>query len=304
MLSDNIDLRPPTFSFILSRAFHWFGQNKIWSYRLIFILVGVCLNICCYIVARTASGRWGALAALIALNTTVVFVFTLIHVRQDGLLVLSLLISFAFIYSWQQTGKDYYSFGAGFFGGLAFIIKLTPFPIVIVSGLRILFQDASNKVSFKFENRKSFFAYTGGVIFTLFFLLNLYPWDPVNGLINISFMFFEVVLLFQLLSVKMNSTIAYFLKHEMFFFFLIAISALLILFSPRDIKNADLKKLIAISMFSYLPMLFVKKSVHIQDVLVVAVLGSISIEPAHKLKIDQNKLQNCRSNILNLVNVL
>ncbi|CAB1082704.1 hypothetical protein D1AOALGA4SA_10308 [Olavius algarvensis Delta 1 endosymbiont] len=27
-------------------------------------------------------------------------------------------------------------------------------------------------------------------------------------------------------------------------------------------------------------------------------------EPAHKLKIDQNKLQNCRSNILNLVNVL
>ncbi|CAB1074480.1 hypothetical protein D1AOALGA4SA_2299 [Olavius algarvensis Delta 1 endosymbiont] len=30
----------------------------------------------------------------------------------------------------------------------------------------------------------------------------------------------------------------------------------------------------------------------------------ITIEPAHKLKIDQNKLQNCRSNILNLVNVL
>ncbi|CAB1082887.1 hypothetical protein D1AOALGA4SA_10478 [Olavius algarvensis Delta 1 endosymbiont] len=30
----------------------------------------------------------------------------------------------------------------------------------------------------------------------------------------------------------------------------------------------------------------------------------IIIEPAHKLKIDQNKLQNCRSNILNLVNVL
>ncbi|CAB1078734.1 hypothetical protein D1AOALGA4SA_6467 [Olavius algarvensis Delta 1 endosymbiont] len=29
-----------------------------------------------------------------------------------------------------------------------------------------------------------------------------------------------------------------------------------------------------------------------------------NIEPAHKLKIDQNKLQNCRSNILNLVNVL
>ncbi|CAB1084184.1 hypothetical protein D1AOALGA4SA_11711 [Olavius algarvensis Delta 1 endosymbiont] len=28
------------------------------------------------------------------------------------------------------------------------------------------------------------------------------------------------------------------------------------------------------------------------------------IEPAHKLKIDQNKLQNCRSSILNLVNVL
>ncbi|CAB1070403.1 hypothetical protein D1AOALGA4SA_912 [Olavius algarvensis Delta 1 endosymbiont] len=31
---------------------------------------------------------------------------------------------------------------------------------------------------------------------------------------------------------------------------------------------------------------------------------SLFIEPAHKLKIDQNKLQNCRSNILNLVNVL
>ncbi|CAB1080960.1 hypothetical protein D1AOALGA4SA_8628 [Olavius algarvensis Delta 1 endosymbiont] len=31
---------------------------------------------------------------------------------------------------------------------------------------------------------------------------------------------------------------------------------------------------------------------------------NITIEPAHKLKIDQNKLQNCRSNILNLVNVL
>ncbi|CAB1082578.1 hypothetical protein D1AOALGA4SA_10182 [Olavius algarvensis Delta 1 endosymbiont] len=30
----------------------------------------------------------------------------------------------------------------------------------------------------------------------------------------------------------------------------------------------------------------------------------VIIEPAHKLKIDQNKLQNCRSNILNLVNVL
>ncbi|CAB1077800.1 hypothetical protein D1AOALGA4SA_5578 [Olavius algarvensis Delta 1 endosymbiont] len=30
----------------------------------------------------------------------------------------------------------------------------------------------------------------------------------------------------------------------------------------------------------------------------------LSTEPAHKLKIDQNKLQNCRSNILNLVNVL
>ncbi|CAB1082743.1 hypothetical protein D1AOALGA4SA_10342 [Olavius algarvensis Delta 1 endosymbiont] len=30
----------------------------------------------------------------------------------------------------------------------------------------------------------------------------------------------------------------------------------------------------------------------------------VPIEPAHKLKIDQNKLQNCRSNILNLVNVL
>ncbi|CAB1084140.1 hypothetical protein D1AOALGA4SA_11672 [Olavius algarvensis Delta 1 endosymbiont] len=32
--------------------------------------------------------------------------------------------------------------------------------------------------------------------------------------------------------------------------------------------------------------------------------NKIAIEPAHKLKIDQNKLQNCRSNILNLVNVL
>ncbi|CAB1075099.1 hypothetical protein D1AOALGA4SA_2919 [Olavius algarvensis Delta 1 endosymbiont] len=32
--------------------------------------------------------------------------------------------------------------------------------------------------------------------------------------------------------------------------------------------------------------------------------GIKTIEPAHKLKIDQNKLQNCRSNILNLVNVL
>ncbi|CAB1071964.1 hypothetical protein D1AOALGA4SA_1399 [Olavius algarvensis Delta 1 endosymbiont] len=30
----------------------------------------------------------------------------------------------------------------------------------------------------------------------------------------------------------------------------------------------------------------------------------LCLEPAHKLKIDQNKLQNCRSNILNLVNVL
>ncbi|CAB1074490.1 hypothetical protein D1AOALGA4SA_2309 [Olavius algarvensis Delta 1 endosymbiont] len=34
------------------------------------------------------------------------------------------------------------------------------------------------------------------------------------------------------------------------------------------------------------------------------VIGYWLIEPAHKLKIDQNKLQNCRSNILNLVNVL
>ncbi|CAB1068177.1 Ribonuclease D (EC [Olavius algarvensis Delta 1 endosymbiont] len=32
--------------------------------------------------------------------------------------------------------------------------------------------------------------------------------------------------------------------------------------------------------------------------------ANLSKEPAHKLKIDQNKLQNCRSNILNLVNVL
>jgi len=29
-----------------------------------------------------------------------------------------------------------------------------------------------------------------------------------------------------------------------------------------------------------------------------------TIEPTHKLKIDQKKLQNCKSNILNLVNVL
>ncbi|CAB1079669.1 hypothetical protein D1AOALGA4SA_7377 [Olavius algarvensis Delta 1 endosymbiont] len=33
-------------------------------------------------------------------------------------------------------------------------------------------------------------------------------------------------------------------------------------------------------------------------------ISIFTIEPAHKLKIDQNKLQNCRSNILNLVNVL
>ncbi|CAB1075779.1 hypothetical protein D1AOALGA4SA_3590 [Olavius algarvensis Delta 1 endosymbiont] len=33
-------------------------------------------------------------------------------------------------------------------------------------------------------------------------------------------------------------------------------------------------------------------------------LNLLNEEPAHKLKIDQNKLQNCRSNILNLVNVL
>ncbi|CAB1074696.1 hypothetical protein D1AOALGA4SA_2515 [Olavius algarvensis Delta 1 endosymbiont] len=39
-------------------------------------------------------------------------------------------------------------------------------------------------------------------------------------------------------------------------------------------------------------------------VAIVAASIIISIEPAHKLKIDQNKLQNCRSNILNLVNVL
>ena len=31
---------------------------------------------------------------------------------------------------------------------------------------------------------------------------------------------------------------------------------------------------------------------------------TLSIEPTHKLKIDQKKLQNCKSNILNLVNVL
>ncbi|CAB1082007.1 hypothetical protein D1AOALGA4SA_9645 [Olavius algarvensis Delta 1 endosymbiont] len=34
------------------------------------------------------------------------------------------------------------------------------------------------------------------------------------------------------------------------------------------------------------------------------VIDRLPKEPAHKLKIDQNKLQNCRSNILNLVNVL
>ncbi|CAB1070470.1 hypothetical protein D1AOALGA4SA_930 [Olavius algarvensis Delta 1 endosymbiont] len=33
-------------------------------------------------------------------------------------------------------------------------------------------------------------------------------------------------------------------------------------------------------------------------------MSILNLEPAHKLKIDQNKLQNCRSNILNLVNVL
>ncbi|CAB1084748.1 hypothetical protein D1AOALGA4SA_12258 [Olavius algarvensis Delta 1 endosymbiont] len=38
-------------------------------------------------------------------------------------------------------------------------------------------------------------------------------------------------------------------------------------------------------------------------VLIFSFIG-FNIEPAHKLKIDQNKLQNCRSNILNLVNVL
>ncbi|CAB1075070.1 hypothetical protein D1AOALGA4SA_2890 [Olavius algarvensis Delta 1 endosymbiont] len=36
----------------------------------------------------------------------------------------------------------------------------------------------------------------------------------------------------------------------------------------------------------------------------VPIVDTKNIEPAHKLKIDQNKLQNCRSNILNLVNVL
>ncbi|CAB1067322.1 hypothetical protein D1AOALGA4SA_18 [Olavius algarvensis Delta 1 endosymbiont] len=35
-----------------------------------------------------------------------------------------------------------------------------------------------------------------------------------------------------------------------------------------------------------------------------SIIWVLNIEPAHKLKIDQNKLQNCRSNILNLVNVL
>jgi len=35
-----------------------------------------------------------------------------------------------------------------------------------------------------------------------------------------------------------------------------------------------------------------------------AEMVGLTLEPAHKLKIDQNKLQNCRSNILNLVNVL
>ncbi|CAB1081680.1 hypothetical protein D1AOALGA4SA_9326 [Olavius algarvensis Delta 1 endosymbiont] len=37
---------------------------------------------------------------------------------------------------------------------------------------------------------------------------------------------------------------------------------------------------------------------------VATLTGKHPLEPAHKLKIDQNKLQNCRSNILNLVNVL
>ncbi|CAB1081285.1 hypothetical protein D1AOALGA4SA_8942 [Olavius algarvensis Delta 1 endosymbiont] len=41
-----------------------------------------------------------------------------------------------------------------------------------------------------------------------------------------------------------------------------------------------------------------------EDLRFVESLRSVFIEPAHKLKIDQNKLQNCRSNILNLVNVL
>ncbi|CAB1072295.1 hypothetical protein D1AOALGA4SA_1522 [Olavius algarvensis Delta 1 endosymbiont] len=42
----------------------------------------------------------------------------------------------------------------------------------------------------------------------------------------------------------------------------------------------------------------------IEDLLDRCALSFLVIEPAHKLKIDQNKLQNCRSNILNLVNVL
>jgi len=41
-----------------------------------------------------------------------------------------------------------------------------------------------------------------------------------------------------------------------------------------------------------------------QHILRIRIHKEKSKEPAHKLKIDQNKLQNCRSNILNLVNVL
>jgi len=43
---------------------------------------------------------------------------------------------------------------------------------------------------------------------------------------------------------------------------------------------------------------------YFSDGIAEEIITSLSKEPAHKLKIDQNKLQNCRSNILNLVNVL
>ncbi|CAB1072799.1 hypothetical protein D1AOALGA4SA_1646 [Olavius algarvensis Delta 1 endosymbiont] len=71
--------------------------------------------------------------------------------------------------------------------------------------------------------------------------------------------------------------------------------------------------LLAPKVFSYLQKV-VKKHLSAHILLTPSRLGSqrascgksisSNIEPAHKLKIDQNKLQNCRSNILNLVNVL
>ncbi|CAB1084954.1 hypothetical protein D1AOALGA4SA_12452 [Olavius algarvensis Delta 1 endosymbiont] len=61
----------------------------------------------------------------------------------------------------------------------------------------------------------------------------------------------------------------------------------------QSFLNFDLLKIIESKMYSQIYFLATREK-------------SISkvIEPAHKLKIDQNKLQNCRSNILNLVNVL